>query len=96
MVGISYRKYDAKTEEWDDVAYKSGASVPLYKGKTYKNTYEMDWAGAVHSYMDSPYYSRVGFTIYLKDTINPKNNDSTSKFAKGKYATEYYVYFYKY
>ena len=96
VVGISYRKYDAKTEEWDDVAYKSGASVPLYKGKTYKYNYEMDWAGAVHSYMDSPYYSRVGFTIYLKDTINPKNNDSTSKFAKGKYSTEYYVYFYKY
>ena len=96
VVGISYEKYNEKTKDWEYVAYKKGSTVKLSKGKGDTYTYNNDYTGSKYTSKYSPDTSTVYFEIYLKDTLDPKNNDETSKYVKGKYATSTYAYFIKY
>ena len=96
IVGIAYEKYNTKTEEWDTKAYKKGTSVSLSKEKGYTEKEDRTYSGSKYYRKYIPDQKSIEFTIYLKDTKNPKNNTLTSKYAKGKYATAYYVAFEKY
>ncbi len=96
VVGITYEKYNEKKKEYETVVYKKGASLPLYKRKGESETYNRDYAGTKHTYKYAPDYSYTSIVVYLRDTLEPKNNDNTSKYVKGTYATSVGVEFEKF
>ena len=96
VVGITYEKYNEKKKEYETVVYKKGAALPLYKRKGETETYNRDYVGTKHTYKYAPDYSYTRIVVYLKDTLEPKNNDSTSKYVKGTYATSVGVEFEKF
>ena len=78
------------------MVYKSGSALPLSKRKGETEIDTREYSGSRHTYKYAPDYSYTSIVVYLRDTLEPKNNDSTSKYVKGTYATSVGVEFEKF
>ena len=73
-----------------------GASVNLYTSKTETESDVREYRGTKYVWKNVDNTAVAYFTVYLKDTWFPENNNSTSSLFKGKYSEIEEITFVKY